>query len=70
MKTVIEKHPLKYSFMNLREYQEILNISGFADVMTDDSYNEDYAHNINLTVQDLRRIYLTIQDMDKLRGRK
>ena len=70
MKTVIDKHPLKYAFMNLKEYKDILSASGFADVMTDDSYNEDYSHNINLTVKDLRRIYLTIQDMDKLRGRK
>ena len=42
--------------MNSDLWQEILDQNELSGVLTDDSYNEDYDHEILLTVKEIREI--------------
>ena len=42
--------------MDKEKWQEILDQNDLHDVLTEENYNEDYSHSINLTVKEIRQI--------------
>jgi len=46
--------------MTIGEFQEILNGSGFGDILYEESWSEDYTPEINFTVKELKDIANTI----------
>lgn len=48
--------------MTLEKWKEILSENDCPDILTDETYNEDYAHGISLTTKEIREIANMIQE--------